>query len=328
MKEIIKYPSIPRPAKSRDLLNIEGQTGYVLEKLDGAHASIQVELAEDQLILHAFSRNRKLSESEGLRGFYQYAMDGFKKDMDRVSKTIRFREMVFHGEWLVPHTVPYKEEALHKFYLYDIYDKENSRWLSLAEVYLYAAAMPTVMSIPLMGVFNYKKPDDFKIIHDEFSGKSYMTKEHEKTDLDVGGEGVVLRFDNNSATRIKVVSDKFSETAKYEVKKKTFDDPSAKLVHQFLTDMRIDKAIHKLYDEGMLPEIEFKNFGMIAKPVIEEVYKDILKEEIDPIPDWFDEKIGKKTVNKKVPVRVRIFIEKIEELQLKRSIDNSSKGDI
>lgn len=297
MDKIKKYPSIPRPAKSRDLIEIEGQVGYILEKLDGAHASIQVNV--EDLDIHAFSRNRKLSEKEGLRGFYQYVMSDFKKDMDRLGYAMRFRGLTFHGEWLVSHAVSYKEDVLNKFYLYDIYDNINSRWLSLPEVLLYTSAMPSVQSTPLMGVFEYKNPDDFKIIHDEFSGKSYMTKEHEDTNEDSGGEGVVLRFDNAAATRIKVVSEKFSETANYEVKKKTFDDPSARLIAQHLTDMRIDKAIHKLFDEGHLPEVEFKNFADIAKPVIEEVYADILKEEIDPIPEWFDEKVGKKTVNKK-----------------------------
>ena len=82
---------------------------------------------------------------------------------------------------------------------------------------------------------------------------------------------------------------------------------------QYITDARINKILHKLNDEGQLPEISFKNFGLIASPTSALVYDDILEEEGDSLPKLFDEKTAKKIVNRMVPPSVRKFIEQINQ---------------
>lgn len=309
MNEIVKYPSIPRIGKISLSENIDYSKIYVLEKLDGAHASIQIEVQNDELVVYPFSRNKLLTSSEGLRGFYEYVNDTLISELTLIMNYYDLDGCILHGEWLVPHTVAYAENYYHKFYLYDIYNSKENKWLDFPSVCMFAASLNSVYQTPLLGVIEYNSPDCLTQIKNDLVGRSSLTKEHKDNGNYRGGEGVVLRFEVDNSTRIKIVSEGFSENFGTKSKETKLIDPSVLLMNQFLTDMRIDKKIYSLYDQNELPQISFQNFGDIAKPVIEEVYKDVITEEITPIPEWFDEKAARKSVSKKVPLRLRPFIE-------------------
>ncbi|MGL5984576.1 MAG: hypothetical protein ACRCZ1_04865, partial [Cetobacterium sp.] len=64
--EIRKYDSIPNIYKVSDGLLAVGDIIHVSEKIDGANASFRM---DDSGVVHYYSRNTKLSEDNGLRGF-------------------------------------------------------------------------------------------------------------------------------------------------------------------------------------------------------------------------------------------------------------------
>ena len=134
-------------------------------------------------------------------------------------------------------------------------------------------------------------------------------------DAEGEGEGIVIFNETNPTdeSRTKIVSEKFSERTNTKPHKVVDLNESESWIMQYITDARINKILHKLNDEGQLPEISFKNFGLIASPTSALVYDDILEEEGDSLPKLFDEKTAKKIVNRMVPPSVRKFIEQINQ---------------
>lgn len=280
----------------------------ITEKLDGANASIEVEVDYDNEVFKVtpYSRNRMVNEEETLRGWYGYATEILAPKLnEKLGITAVFfpSHFILYGEWLVPHSVTYKEEAYHRFYPFALYDVDNENYLNFP----FVTFMARLLDLDTPEIFYAGKMQPFDQIK-ELVGKSQLSQT-ENT-----GEGIVLLNEFNSrriATsheRAKWVTDKHRETSK--ASKVTDLTASQKWIFECSTDARIDKSIYKLFDEGKLPEvIDFPNFGDIARPVIEAVWEDIMEEEEGSKPELFDEKEARKTLNKRVPPRVRNFIE-------------------
>ena len=183
-----KYDSIPRYGKqgTRDILGTEV---VVMEKLDGANASFGIIDGE----LKMFSRNQELDEHNTLRGFYDWA----KLNVD-ASKL--FVSTIYFGEWLVPHTVQYKKEAQHKFYLFDMYltkDDEYLEWNAVEQTAKYLGLeTPRVL---------------FEGELQDFSELQQYVGQSELTEIPNTGEGIVVK-DYIGQQFVKIVSDKFKET--------------------------------------------------------------------------------------------------------------------
>ena len=100
----------------------------ISEKWDGANSSIAWENGE----LKAYSRKNELNMNNNLRGFWNFVQT-LDKEM--------FRDLgnrVLFGEWGVPHTVKYNQDAYNKWYVYDMFDKDTEHWLSQTVVKEYA----------------------------------------------------------------------------------------------------------------------------------------------------------------------------------------------
>lgn len=108
-EHIKKYPSIPRAGKLGTQFK-EGDRIVIYEKLDGANACFTRE--GDKLV--AFSRNKRLSPSDTLRGFYDFVQTLNVDDFEE--------GLLYYGVWLVKHKLDYGDN-MGKFYLFDIYDK-------------------------------------------------------------------------------------------------------------------------------------------------------------------------------------------------------------
>ena len=98
----------------------------IQEKIDGSNAAIAYDSDTGKLV--AFSRKQELNELNTLNGFYNWVQtlnsDEFKE----------YPNYVFFGEWLCKHKVKYIQDAYKKFYFYDVYDKENQKYLLQSEV--------------------------------------------------------------------------------------------------------------------------------------------------------------------------------------------------
>lgn len=123
----IKYPKIHRlGAEETDGILI-GECS-IQEKVDGANTSIWNENGN----LHCASRSQEITG--GFNGFVDYA----KNHVGINQLLLDSPEFRLYGEWLVRHTIAYRETSYRKFYLFDILVtdgvKENGEWLSQEKV--------------------------------------------------------------------------------------------------------------------------------------------------------------------------------------------------
>lgn len=111
------------------------------------------------------------------------------------------------------------------------------------------------------------------------------------------GEGVVVKNQttlNNPNTRlpfyVKLVCEQFCETKGHKQNHVVDTDALAKkaenqcLVNTIVTKARVRKLIHKMVDDGVVPE-NWSNteMGIIAKNIGKDIYYDCLKEEKDVV---------------------------------------------
>lgn len=196
----IKYPKIYRLGKEEndDILK---QEVVIQEKLDGANTSIWI----DEAGLHIASRNQEITS--GFNGFVDYV-----KENKGIQKLLSDHPNYhLYGEWLVRHTISYKETAYKKFYLFDILDIEKAKgkedgdlsgcFLALEEVEQIAKKY----DVPFPQIFTQGivKEEDVK----EFVGK---------TEFGELGEGVVIKSDTfvnkfGNHSYAKIVTQKFKE---------------------------------------------------------------------------------------------------------------------
>lgn len=286
----------------------------ITEKIDGANASIRFTVNQDDSIsdLSCYSRRQKLTPDNRLRGFYEYAhenlfpkLNGHMSEVDNTGD-LWGDEIIVYGEWLVSHTVTYKEECYFKFYPFAVYNVTRSKYMSP----FYVKSFTDVLELTMPKILYYGQLKDITLEQIlEFVGKSPMT-------LDSGGgEGVVVwntEHDDPEQCRVKFISDKFSEVSNTRPQKVYATTESEEWISQFITESRATKALHKLNDEGAFPAIEFKNFKDIASPTVAYVYDDIVAEESDSLPSLFDEKQARKRVGKLLPLYIRKFIDNYE----------------
>ena len=296
--------------KKFDKITREGKYNYhkfgdlitVTEKLDGANASISIDSNKN---IKVFSRNNELNSENTLRGWFNYAIDNLSDSLKQCYSDLGWEgEKTIYGEWLVSHRVLYKDEFMNHFYPFAIYDTTTEKYLSFSDVEVVADKL----NLTTPQVFYRGKFNDLVGLT-QYVGVSSMTA-HEGE-----GEGIVIFNETNPTdeSRTKIVSEKFSERTNTKPHKVVDLNESESWIMQYITDARINKILHKLNDEGQLPEISFKNFGLIASPTSALVYDDILEEEGDSLPKLFDEKTAKKIVNRRVPPSVRKFIEQINQ---------------
>lgn len=278
----------------------------VTEKLDGANASVRFRVEHGTIAsFTCHSRRQELSEENTLRGFYQYANDELLPKISNMFCSHEDVEYILYGEWLVSHAVKYKEEFHSKFYLFSVYDVTNDKYIHVDK----AMHMAECLGIDTPQILSEGNLRDFTI--EDFvkmSGKSNMTMEEDC------GEGIVVTNLNRleitpDNCRIKFISDKFSEKTNNKPHRARSSSESEEWISQFLTESRVNKALHKLNDEGAFPEIELKNFKDIASPTVEFVYDDIISEESDSLPECYEEREAKRFINKRAPVYIRQFIE-------------------
>ena len=152
-----KYPKIHRLGNEDAEGILDHCLCYIQEKIDGANTQLWV---EDGKIMKG-SRNLKLSG--GFNGFCEYV-----DNHEGINSLLKLRpEYRLYGEWLVKHSIQYKETAYKQFYLFDI--EVDGEFMPIENVYLIA------------GEFGIKTPELFATIDKptieqlkEIAGKSVL----------------------------------------------------------------------------------------------------------------------------------------------------------
>lgn len=281
-------------------------TGLVVqEKLDGANASFTYD--EELGKLRVFSRNTELNEHNTLNGFYGYAQEFYEHvRMNLPEHQSLLGDYIFYGEWLTPHKVKYKDEALKKFYLFDMFSLEDEYFLNPYAVQKFAT------------IFGLQTPETFKVYETEdlqetkevvildniktFLGKSNLTVEPNK------GEGIVIKSltgkQHTHDEYYKLVTNEFKEIM--GVKEKPQKPKSVSIVEYAVTPARLEKLIYKKIDEGLLSEddLTLESFNKVMGTIVQDFQDDIFEEEMETLI-----KTMRNQIARQVPNLLRPFLE-------------------
>ena len=243
----------------------------ITEKFDGSNFSASWDMDTRQL--RAFSRRQELNFNNTLNGAYNYVL-GLDENIFRYN----FNYIVF-GEWSgARNKLIYRPEAKGKWYIFDIWDKEEEKWLN-----------PDIVE----GFCEYW---DLEYVHKLYDGP-FISWDHCRTFMKSPAygdkqEGIVVRnvdkygTDNSRVPFIlKIVNDDFRESMVKAPKEIDPEKEAAKvraqqLGEQICTENRVMKCLYKLQEDQIVPwELTPKDMGVIAKNLPKMVFDDCLKEE-------------------------------------------------
>lgn len=254
----------------------------VQEKIDGANFSIRYDSESGGV--RAFSRKKILDLNNNLRGAWEWS----QRLNENLVQEVLGNTLILFGEWLCSHTIVYPNDKYQNAYFYDVWDSETEKYLTQNKV---------KDIIERLGL-NY-----VPVFYDgEFVSWEHLKQFVGRTDFGgKSGEGIVVknmtRLDDSN-TRLpfytKIVADKFEE--KKSVKK--FDEGKLErkvklqsIVESVVTEGRVRKLVHKMVDDGLIPEDwDEHNMGEIARNIGREVYYDCVKEEpetVEQVGDLF-----------------------------------------
>lgn len=253
-----------------------GDIIVVQEKIDGANFSIRYDAEAD--IIRAYSRRKELNFNNNLRGAWEWSQ---KLDKLLIKSVLGDRYILF-AEWLVKHTVPYPNDKYNNAYCYDVYDTETCAYLAQDKVMDMIRALGLIY-VPVFYIGEFTDWDALMPL----VGKTEMGGEY--------GEGIVVKNMtklNNPNTRLpfytKIVAERFCETKGHRDSKPVDPDKLAlreyqqNLVSSVITNARVEKLLHKMVDEGIIPEDwNEHNMKTIAQNIGKEIYYDCVKEEND-----------------------------------------------
>ena len=241
---------------------LEG-TCYIQEKVDGANASIW--LGDDGEI-HYGSRSRDLFlANDNFNGFGDWV-----RSHPHLSEFFRQHpDIRLNGEWLVRHTIGYRETSYKKFYLFDMED------LGIVVAFDDMYKLASSYEIPVVHFYGKFENPTLEFIK-SLAGQSVLGEK---------GEGVVVK---NLSFRNKFGDINFGKYVTQEFKEDNgvtfggnnkFSETYEEMyfVNKLVTLPRVEKITHKLESmEGKLSEIHIPRvMGMVFHDVMTEEAHDV-----------------------------------------------------
>jgi ATP-dependent RNA circularization protein (DNA/RNA ligase family) len=245
-------------------------------KIDGANSSVRWEDGN----IKCFSRKQELNPTNTLRGFWNYVQ---KLPIEAFEI---YPNYIFFGEWLVSHSIRYNDECYNQWYVYDIYDTVNKRYLTQAHVKVWCEKfgmnyVETLYDGEFTSWDNVKKYLHSSKVYGEIQ-EGIVIKHQEKLSKDEVEDG-------HNPSYIKIVNTEFAETKAHNHTQKVADPQkiqaqthAMEVMATIVTENRVRKEINKMIDEGLLPSIlTERDMGIIAKNLPKRIMDDCLKEEKD-----------------------------------------------
>lgn len=260
-----RYPKVHRLGKDETEGILEGEV-HIEEKIDGANVQIWFENDEMQF----GSRSQRITE--GFNGFVDYC----QRHPGLIQLFKNNPGVRLYGEWLVRHTISYKETNYKQFYLFDVTtrqplleeDEREEFWPRMAVRQI--AADYNLLTPESHGQFLNPSVED--LMH--FVGKSTLGEE---------GEGIVIKnpmfrdkFGNHNYAKIVTESFKENNGITFGGNNKHSDTYwEMWIVNKYMTLARIEKIMHKIQ-----PTIDEKLDLQHTPRVANSAYHDMLTEEI------------------------------------------------
>ena len=232
----------------------------IQEKVDGANTSIWWD-AESNWIRCA-SRSKEVKE--GFNGFVDYV-----HKHEGIASLLKDKPSYrLYGEWLVRHTIQYKETAYRKWYMFDIYDSELEKYIGSEGVDA-LGQMYNIETVPYHGCLVDPTMEQLN----EFVGK---------TSFGDRGEGIVIKNPNfvnkfGDVQYAKIVTDSFKEdnAVAFGGNNKHSDSYwEVYIVNKYMTLPRIQKIMGKIQ-----PEIEGRLDMKHIPRIMGTAFHDIITEE-------------------------------------------------
>ena len=121
----IKYPEIPHLAETPEIL--DGKNVEIFEKIDGGNCQVRISNGR----LFCGSRANFLKRTEHFR--FDWFKDFNKWAMSNQSLHNLPENLIIYGEFSSPHTIFYNSESTNRFFLIDIYNISNGKFLPYEE---------------------------------------------------------------------------------------------------------------------------------------------------------------------------------------------------
>lgn len=304
MREFNKYMKI-RPVYSKETQGIfEAGELYIFEKLDGCN--VQVGCEEGKLLLG--SRNKYLTEEDKQFSIFWDWAHSYQPFLDY---NFKGEDYILYGEWLVKHTVSYKEDSYRKFYLFDVFNWRTREYEDFDEVAFIGEKLG-LETIPPFYVGDYP-------------GQAVLDKLTGKTNHALGkGEGIVIKnygFRNKYDRQCyaKIVCDDFKEEfagkIKQEKSAKEDERSLSRLFERFVTKARVEKLhLRYLNTVEKVGDIDITSDMRDMRWLPQEIYNDLVEEasieiiEAYPSVKWSD--IKKKLPGYVAPILKDYFMRK------------------
>jgi len=258
-----QYPKVRRPGHRETDALCERGTVTVLEKLDGNNFRFERTGSDD---LRFGSRTTKLgTDPDGIGGQFDAVTDYLAENVD-VARLAEFERergpLVLFGENMVEHTLEYDRETP-QFLGFDVWQADRERFLPFEEAVFVFESLG-IRTVPVL------ERHDATVFGNEYgTGADLDYEVPESTYRDGVAEGVVLRNDESGA-RAKVVAPAFRERHR-----STSDEPETdteRLVEQYCTDARIEKAAHRLVDDGEWDELQMPMMEALPMAVVDDIW--------------------------------------------------------
>ena len=257
---------------------------YLLYKIDGTNS--QVFLKEDNTLGFG-SRNREISQFDDNADFVKETIKNSSEYKELLKILESHPNYIIYGEWLVPHTLKsYKADSWKKFYVFDVYDAENNKYLTYEEYFGLLKDCTSVNIIPLIEKIENPTVDQIK---------EKLTDTGKFLCSEGLGEGIVIKnysFVNRygRTTWAKMLTEDFL-TRKHDTRAKNHQGKTGecehateeKIINKYLTDEHILKEYHKLcenYDEKVMnPSHTFELSNRVFDEFISDNIQIIIKKE-------------------------------------------------
>ena len=211
----------------------------------------------------------------GIEDCYDISMEGTENEANFVANNFIVHNCKNH--------ICYTEDVYKRWIVYDIYDTEMQQYLPQNEVKQFCDKH----NLEYIHVLYYGEFTSWDDLIKKFAEKtSYY--------CDVKAEGFIVKNQtklNNTNSRmpfvLKFVNDSYSEIKKDNHIRK-IEDPqklqaktqAQEIVDKIITKNRIEKEIHKMIDEQILPEkVSPQDMNIIARSLPKRIYDDCMKEE-------------------------------------------------
>lgn len=252
---------------------------YIFEKLDGANAQIYIDTVTNEIAFG--SRNRVLGIGDNLvsgdsfRGFAQWVKEN-KEPLQRFFAI--HPDYVLMGEWLVSHTVKYDANAYSQFYVFDIYDSVNERYMGIES----HRSWQDLLTLGIKFI-----PFDERLVNPTMQDLMRMLGIPSRYGASYR-EGIVIKnydFVNKYGRQPygKLLNETFKEV---KTTKKVVEPSEIELAIQvrYVTKARVEKICQKIIDQNYPGELRWKQLEMKHIPqVMNMVWYDIITEDMNDI---------------------------------------------